>query len=111
MKIDKFKLGTYLNLVNLYLNNNQFERGLAFFKSHKEVGDFISRSGMDFFVYQGYGSMYTYVNKLDSAAYYFKLAEPGFEMWATKANKYWFYSNYAYYFRKRGIMIIRSIIG
>jgi tetratricopeptide (TPR) repeat protein len=42
------------------------------------------------------------VNKLDFAQYYFKLAEPGFETRATKTNKYWFYSNYGYYFRKRG---------
>ncbi len=102
LKMDKLKLASYLQLVNLYLSNSQFEKGLAYFRSHEELGEFIKQAGMDFFLYQGYGSMYTYVNKMDSAAYYFKLAEPGFETRASKANKYWFYSSYAYYFRKRG---------
>lgn len=102
MKIDKFKLPSYLQLVNLYLINNQSEKGLAYFRSHGELGTFFKQAGMDFVLYQGYGSLFTFVNKMDSAAYYFKLAEPGFETRSSKANKYWFYGNYAYYFRKIG---------
>lgn len=102
LKFEVFKLNTYGNLVNLYLMNNQFEKGLAYFRSHKEVEDFIRKAGLDYFLYQSYGAMYTFVNKLDSALYYFKLAEPGIEARVTKVNKYYFYTNYAYYFRKRG---------
>ncbi|WP_162915748.1 tetratricopeptide repeat protein [Paraflavitalea soli] len=102
VKFDVFKLNTYIYLVNLYLSNGQFEKALAFFKDHKEVGDFIMKAGMDFILYQGYGSMYTYVNKLDSAGYYFRLAEPGFETRASKVSRYLFYGAYAYYFRKKG---------
>lgn len=102
LKFEVFKVSAYINLVNLYLFNDQYEKGLAYFKSHKELETYIKQAGMDFFLYQSYGSIYTFVNKLDSAAYYFKLAQPGFEHRATKVNKYWFYSNYAYYFRKAG---------
>lgn len=86
----------------MYLVSNQFEKGLAYFNSHSELQEYIKKAGLGFFLNHSYGAMYTYVNKLDSAAYYLKLAEPAFEHNATKINRYYFYSTYAYYFRKRG---------
>lgn len=102
IKFGVYKLNSYLNIVNLYLFSNQYQKGLDYFESHQELKDYILRGGMDFFLYQGYGTMYTFLDKLDSASYYFKLAEPGFENRATKINKYLFYGNYGFYFRKRG---------
>ncbi|MBO9563386.1 MAG: tetratricopeptide repeat protein [Niastella sp.] len=96
-----YKLNSYLNIVNLHLTSNQYQKGLDYFQSHQELKEYILRNGMDFILYQGYGTMYTFLDKLDSAGYYFKLAEPGFETRATKLNKYLFYSSYGFYFRKR----------
>ena len=101
LRFDISKVNGYINLVNVYLMNSQYEKGLTYFNAHPELITFLKNAGMDFFVYQALGSMYTFVNKLDSAAYFFKLAGPAFESRATKGNKYFFYSNYAYYFQKR----------
>jgi len=63
--------------------------------------DFFNRAGMDYIVNEAYGAMYTLMDQLDSANYYLKKSEPGFEAKAAKYSKYFFYNMYSFYYKKK----------
>jgi hypothetical protein len=101
LKFDVYKVNCYISIVNLYLISQQYDKGLAYFNQHPEISFFLRKAGLEHYVDQAYGSMYTFLNQLDSADYYLKKAEPAFEHNATWWNKYWFYSNVALFYRKK----------
>jgi len=100
IKFPVFKINGYMGIVNLYLTSNRYSEALSYFESKPELRNFMRNSGMSYLLDQGYGSLYTFVGKYDSASYYFKRAEPAFENYGTKGTRFFFYVNYAFYFKK-----------
>jgi tetratricopeptide (TPR) repeat protein len=96
------KIGTYVNIVNLYLTSNRYREALDYFAEKQELRQFLKTAGMEYILDQSYGSLYTYVGKYDSASFYFKRAEPYFETLASKPFKYFFYANYSVFHKFNG---------
>jgi tetratricopeptide (TPR) repeat protein len=57
---------------------------------------------MGFFLDEGYGSIYSQLGKFDSAAFYFKKAEPEIEKKASPYRKYNFYCEYGDFYKHKG---------
>ena len=95
-----YKLNAYGALIDHYFSTGQYQKGFDYFKSKPELWQFAQKAGMDYFINQAHGNIYTAVGKFDSAGYYYALAEPGFETKANKFNRFNFYANYANYYRK-----------
>jgi tetratricopeptide (TPR) repeat protein len=101
LKYNIYKITCYINIVNLYLNNQLYEKGLAYFNAHPEINFYLTKAGMNYLIDQAYGSMYMLTGQLDSAGHYFKKAAPYYETRATRFNKYFFYGQMALYHKKR----------
>ncbi len=98
LKFPLYKLNAYGKIVDMYFASQQAEKALLYFKEKKELRDFMTNAGVEFYIHHAYGIAYTSVHKFDSARYYFQLAEKGFETKADRYNRYFFYSNYAEFF-------------
>jgi tetratricopeptide (TPR) repeat protein len=99
----RFKIGTinsYEKILNLYLGSGQYQKGLEYFKTHKEFTDFLSNAGLGYVIDQAYGIMYLVMNRLDSAGYYLKKAEPYFLEKANKSNLFDLFTQMGLYYRK-----------
>lgn len=96
-----YKLSGYLQIVTMYMNSNEYKKGLEYFNAHPEVKESLIKSGLTYLVDHAYGSIYTMTGALDSAQLYFIRAEPEFESKANLINKFYFYINYATYFKAR----------
>jgi hypothetical protein len=101
LKYGIHKITFYVNLVNLYLVNNEYEKGLAYFNAHKEITDYLAKTGNNYIIDQAYGAIYTLTGNFDSAFYYLKRAQPDFETRASRFQKFYFYSQFAFYYKKR----------
>ena len=100
LKFGIYKLNTYGLLIDHYFTTKQYQKGFEYFQSKTEIWDFMLRAGLDYYINQAHGNVYTAMEKYDSAGYFFAKAESGFEAKANKVNRYVFYINYATYFRK-----------
>ncbi len=98
---DIFKVNAYINIVNLFVFSNQYEKSLEYFRTHQELNKFLTNSGLGYIIDQGYASLYTLVGKTDSAAFYFRKAAPAIEANAPLRSKYWFYSSYGAFYKSR----------
>jgi tetratricopeptide (TPR) repeat protein len=85
----------------MYLFNKQSEKALQYFKEKKELTDFMKTAGVDHVIDYAYGIVYTQMNRLDSAEYYFKKSQQRFETISNKANQYYFYVNLGELYRKK----------
>jgi tetratricopeptide (TPR) repeat protein len=101
LKFRVYKLNGYIQIVNMYLNSQEYSKGLNYFNAHPEVKDYLMTSGLSYVLDHAYGAMYSLTNSLDSAGYYFAKSEPGFESKGNLGSRFWFYANYAYYFKLR----------
>lgn len=101
LHIEIFKVKVFNSIINLYLNCGMYEKGVTYFNTHTEMKDFLNKAGMSYFNDYIYGIFYVFANKLDSAAYYMKKAEPYILTNANKYNQYQFYAMAATYHRKK----------
>ena len=101
LKFYVYKINGYNQIVNMYLNGQEYRKGLDYFNAHPELKEFLLKSGLSYLLDHAYGAMYALTNSLDSSAYYFARAEPEFESKGNLGNRYYFYTNYAYYFKMR----------
>jgi tetratricopeptide (TPR) repeat protein len=101
LKYLPYKLNGYLMIVSMYMNSQQYQKGLDYFNAHPEVGDYLVKSGLGYLLDNAYGAMYTVTNSLDSAAARLQRAEPEFEAKANQLNRFYFYTNYATYYKAR----------
>jgi tetratricopeptide (TPR) repeat protein len=99
LKFHVYKFNGYIQIVNMYLNNNEYRKGLDYFNAHPELKEFLIKSGLGYLLDHSYGAMYTLTNQPDSAAYYLVRAEPQFEATGNLQNRFYFYSNYAFYYK------------
>jgi tetratricopeptide (TPR) repeat protein len=96
--IEGFKFQYNINMLNLYMGSNQMAKGAAYFQEHPEIAGIIEKIGLGYQIDVVKAAFLMELKKYDSAAYYFKKAEPLMEARATPINKYSFYNNYASYF-------------
>jgi tetratricopeptide (TPR) repeat protein len=101
LRFELYKLNGYTQIVNMYLTNKEYRKGLDYFNAHPELKDYLLKAGLDYFLDHSYASMYTLNSSLDSAGFYFARAEPSFESKANPLSRYYFYTNYAFYFKMR----------
>jgi len=95
-----YRLNVYGMLIDHYFSTEQYQKGFDYFNSKKELWEFAKKSGMEYFINQAHGNVFTVMGKYDSAGYYYALAEPEFEAKANKFNRFNFYANYARYYQK-----------
>jgi tetratricopeptide (TPR) repeat protein len=101
IRFDIYNINSHANIINLYLSSGQFQKGLDYLNTHKDLSVFFDNSGMGYFKDQALGAIYTYMGNLDSAGYYLKKAEPDFDKNVNKWLRYWFYTQFATYYRKK----------
>ncbi|MDO6431852.1 tetratricopeptide repeat protein [Flavitalea sp. BT771] len=97
-----YKLNPYLDIANMYFNNDETLKGMAYLNDHPEIKDWFIRTGIGFFLDEGYGSIYSLLGKYDSAYYYFKRAEPEIEQKANPFGKYDFYRQFGDFYKSKG---------
>ena len=81
LKYTSLKVPGYISLLNQYLRMEQPARALEYFNSPrgKELRDHLNGFGFTGVTDQAYAVIYTGLNNLDSAKYYFERAMPYFE--------------------------------
>lgn len=97
MDFELIKLNTYGSMMNMYLMQDKAKEAADFFNSQPELKKFMRQAGFEHFMYQTYGMAFAETGKMDSADYYFKLAEQGIEKNADIFSKHSFYAGMAYF--------------
>jgi tetratricopeptide (TPR) repeat protein len=102
MRVYNFNLNAYLAIANMYFSNNQDLRGMQYLNNHRQLLDYFINSGRGFLIDQGYGTIYTDMGNYDSAAYFFKRAEPEIEKKTNQVGKYIFYQQIGVFYKAKG---------
>ena len=102
LRFDTYKINTYLNIANMYFFNDENVKGMQYLQSHPVVLDFFKSAGLNFYLDEGYGSIYTAMGKYDSAYYFFRKAEPLIEEKANPFTKYDFYRQFGEFYEAKG---------
>lgn len=101
LKFSVYSLNIYLSIANMYFNNNEVRKGVTYLNDHPQLLAFLRHAGMGFFLDVGYGSIYTELEKYDSALYFFKRAEPEIEAKANPFGKYDFYRQFGDFYKEK----------
>lgn len=101
LKFPLLKLNTYGKLVEMYLNNDMSKQAIEVFRARPELTAFMKNAGFSFYLDNAFGVAYLELKQLDSAYYYLKRAEPEYARQAGRNTQYWFYTNFADYYRIR----------
>jgi tetratricopeptide (TPR) repeat protein len=101
LHFELYKLNGYTQIVNMYLTGKEYRKGLDYFNAHPELKEYLIKAGLDYFLDHSYASMYTLTSSLDSAGFYFARAEPSFEAKSNPLSRFYFYTNYALYYKMR----------
>jgi tetratricopeptide (TPR) repeat protein len=96
------KLNSYFGIFQMYFDDNQFKKGMAYLDLHPEMMNFINHAGLRFFIDQYYGNAYAETGQFDSAAYYFNKEEPQVESRGSAFVKAGFYDQAGSFYRKKG---------
>jgi tetratricopeptide (TPR) repeat protein len=95
LKYEPLKLTGYVNIFGMYLVAKQPAEALKYFKARPAIKEYFLANGMSSIVEQLYGYVYTDLNLLDSAEYFYKKSLPFFSQQLGNASKIQFYNNYA----------------
>jgi tetratricopeptide (TPR) repeat protein len=79
IRLDIYSIAAYFHIFGLYLDSRQYQKGMTYLDHHPLVMNYFNHAGLHFYIDECYGDAYMQMGKLDSAAYYFKLAEPQVE--------------------------------
>jgi tetratricopeptide (TPR) repeat protein len=101
LQFPAFKLGSYLRIVNMYLTAQENQKALDYFNAHPQVAEYMLKHGMDYVLDNAYGAIYTLTGNLDSAGPRMARAEKGFEAKTSLGGRFYFYTNYAWYYKLR----------
>jgi len=104
LKFPTLKVPAYSSLLNQYLRMDQPRKALEYFNSSSGQGlkDFLINFGFSGTIDQAYAVIYTELNQLDSARYYFDKAMPFFDRNPNEVNKMYFYAQLGSYYKKTG---------
>jgi tetratricopeptide (TPR) repeat protein len=101
LKFPSTTINSYLNIANIYFNNNENQKGVTYLNEHPQLLEFIRKAGMEFYLDRDYGTIYCQMGKNDSAYYFFKKAEPQFEQKANPTGKFEFYQQFGDFYKDR----------
>ncbi|MBL7745225.1 MAG: tetratricopeptide repeat protein [Chitinophagaceae bacterium] len=104
LKFPTLKVPAYTSLLNQYLRMDQPKKALEYFNSTSGQGlkDFLTNFGFTGAIDQAYAVIYTELNQLDSARYYFDKAAPYFDNNPNEASKMYFYAQLGSFYKKTG---------
>lgn len=100
LQFNDFKINCYLSIANMYFAGDQLAKGLQYLNSHQQLLDFFNSSHLNFFLDQGYAGIYAEMGKYDSAAYFYKKAEPEIVQHTNRFLQCNFYLQIGRYYRK-----------
>lgn len=95
IQFQPLKMQGYMGLMNLYIDNKNPVKALDFFNTKQDLKQSIAGYGMSSVIDQAYALIYSRLNKLDSASYYYARCLPFFENNVNPASKLNFYYYYA----------------
>jgi hypothetical protein len=98
---DLVDIEAYFNIFNLYLNSQQYVKGMAYLDQHPLVLGYIDKAGLRYFIDQCYGDAYVRIGRLDSAGYFFSKAERQADIKGTPYAKASLYDDMGYFYRKK----------
>jgi tetratricopeptide (TPR) repeat protein len=101
IKFQPLKMQGYLGLMNLYIVQNDPVKALEFFNAKADLKQYIAGFGMAYVIDQAYAVMYSRLNKLDSASYYYSRCLPYYENSVNPASRLNFYFYYAEYLNQK----------
>lgn len=96
------KMQGYMGLLNMYLSADEPQKALHFFNNKPDLKQYITGFGMSSVIDQAYAVIYTQMNKLDSATYFYARCLPFFETSVNTASKLSFFAQYGDYLLKKG---------
>lgn len=104
LKFSTLKVPGYSSLLNEYLRMDQPQKALDYFNSPsgQALKDYLTKFGLSGSIDQGYGYIYTELNKYDSAKYYFTKAAPYFENTANDFARLNYYVQLGLLYQKTG---------
>ena len=104
LKFSSLKVPGYTSLLNQYLRMDQPQKALDYFNSPsgKAIQNFLQDFGFSGTADQAYAVIYTQLNKLDSARYYFNKATPFFEKNPNESSKMSYYAQLGTFYKKTG---------
>jgi tetratricopeptide (TPR) repeat protein len=104
LKFSNLKIPAYVSLLNQYLRMKQPRKALDYFNSASGVGlkKFLNDFGFSGAVDQAYAEIYTDLNKLDSAKFYFDKATPFYDKNPNESMKIGYYGQLANFYQKNG---------
>ena len=103
MHFDLVKINSYMGIFDTYFKSGQYQKGMAYFRLHPVVSDYLDRAGMQYVVDGIYADAWMDMGKYDSAAYYFGRESPEVEAKANAPAKADFYDDMGEFYKKRGM--------
>lgn len=102
LRFPTLKVPVYTSLLNQYLRMDQPQQALEYFNSSpgRALQGFLTNFGFSGAIDQAYAVIYTDLNKLDSARYYFDKAIPFFEKNPNEITKMYFYAQLGEFYKK-----------
>jgi hypothetical protein len=104
LKFQSLKVPGYMSILNQYLAMDQPKKALEYFNSAEggELKDYLSKFDAGWAIDQGYGYIYTQLNQLDSARFYFNKVAPYFEGKNNEYSRLNYYAQLAGFHDKAG---------
>ncbi len=103
IRFDLVKINSYVGIFNTYFNSGQYQKGMAYFRLHPVVSDYLYKAGMQYVVDGIYADAYMDMGRYDSAAYYFGRETPEVEAKANAPAKADFYDEMGEFYKKQGM--------
>ncbi len=94
-------ISAYFHIFSLYLDSRQYQKGMAYLAQHPQVLNYFDHTGQRFYFEEYFGDVYMQMGNLDSAAYYFKLAEPQAEAKGGPSIKQELYAQLGDFYRRK----------
>jgi tetratricopeptide (TPR) repeat protein len=76
LQYSTFKINVYLAITNMYFDAEGSVKGMAYLRSHREITDMFSSTGLGSFLDMSYGNIFADLHEYDSAYYFLKKSEP-----------------------------------
>jgi tetratricopeptide (TPR) repeat protein len=103
IRFDLVKINSYVGIFNTYFNSGQYQKGMAYFRLHPVVSDYLYRAGMQYVVDGIYADAYLDMGRYDSAAYYYERESPEVEAKANAPARADFYDEMGEFYKKQGM--------
>jgi tetratricopeptide (TPR) repeat protein len=101
IRLDIISISSYFHIFSLYLYSRQYQKGMTYLDHRPLVMNYFNHAGLHFYIDECYGDAYMQMGKLDSAAYYFKLAEPQVEARGGPYMKVQLYDELGNFYRRK----------